>query len=69
MASSLLANSVVGATVNEHKLGLRYQNFTQCTDEYDYATDTYLRDGERTQRKNEQMLQLWFLQKSRFCRD
>ncbi len=58
MARSLIINGVAGATVNEHKRGSRYRNFTQYADEYDYddVADTYVRDGEWTQRKNEQML-------------
>lgn len=58
MGRSLLVNSVAGATVKEHKLGLRYRNFTQYADEYEYddVQDDYIRDSEWTQRKNEQML-------------
>ena len=58
MGRAWLVNTVAGATVKEHKLGLRYRNFTQYAEEYEYdaVQDAYIRDSEWTQRKNEQLL-------------
>jgi len=58
LGRSWLYNVVAGATVKEHKLGVRYRNYTQYAEEYEYddISDSYIRDSEWTQRKNEQLL-------------
>jgi|GEM_PF-906369 len=58
MATSWLINTVVGATIKEHKLALRYRHFSQDADEYEYDSDRdgYVRDGDWTERTSKHLL-------------
>jgi len=57
-ANSWLINAVVGATMHDHKVAVRYRHFTQNADEYRYdsAQDAYVGDGEWMERTSTHLL-------------
>jgi len=58
MANSWLINAVTGATIKGHKVALRYRHFSQDAEEYRYdsARDSYLRNGDWTERTSTHLL-------------
>jgi hypothetical protein len=58
MARSWLVNGVLGATVNGHKVALRYRHFTENAEgyEYDVTRDAYTRDGDWIERTSRQLI-------------
>lgn len=58
MAHSWLINAVAGATIKDHKVALRYRHFSQDAEEYRYdsAPDSYVKEGDWTERASLHLL-------------